>query len=130
MPLVLSTTEFVRFNKPSSDNLLIREKVYLVNKEKQITLLNQACNEITSKEGDISLYAGYDSYDTFTDHIKQQIALLEQHDLNGSTESASMVKAAIQELREIFLPTSDWDDADGSMAIANEILALLDEIVA
>ena len=50
--------------------------------------------------------------------------------MKESCDSASMVKSAIQEMHEIFLPTSDWDDAEGSAAIANEILALLDDIIA
>jgi len=130
MSTVLSMAGFVRFNKPASDNLTIREKMYAASKEKLIGLLNQACNELTSKEGEISVYSGYASFIEFADHIKQQIELLVQYDLKESIEFTSIVKAAIQEIHEIFLPTSDWDDAGGSAAIANEILALLHDIIA
>jgi hypothetical protein len=121
---------FVRFNKPPLEKLTPWGSIYDANKEKLIALLRRACDEITSKEGDISVYSSYASNAAFADHIKQQIELLEQHDVKESRESVSMIKATIQEVYEIFLPTSDWDDAGGSMAIANEIVSILNDLMA
>jgi hypothetical protein len=84
------------------------------NYEKLIHSIKTAIQELESKTEEIDLYSGYQSYQQFADHLKNQLIKIKNHD-----------STAFQELYEIFLPTSDWDDSNGSEAIANEILCLL-----
>nr|MDO8108829.1 hypothetical protein [Candidatus Sigynarchaeota archaeon] len=120
---------FVKFNEPDSDKLKIKETIFAEKKGKLVDLLTKACNELLNQEWDISLFSSYKSYQEFARHIMAQVAPLQQYVVDQSPDSMQRIKAALQELHEIFLPTSDWDDAGGSSAIANEILALLKEMM-
>jgi hypothetical protein len=120
---------FVMFNKPASERWLLVENIYREQKGKLLELLKGANDELLGKEGDISLYSSHDSYLSFANDISSQALVLEQNDADLAGESLRKIKAAIQELYEVFLPTSDWDDAGGSASIANEILAILKKIM-
>ncbi len=122
-------TEFVKFNKPDSDKLCIVEKAYREKGGKLLDLLRRAADEMLKKEGKISIYSTYDTYKAFADHIMAQVALIEQNDADSSPAAVKWFKAGFHEAYLIFLPTSDWDDANGSAALANEIMALLKEIM-
>jgi hypothetical protein len=70
-----------------------------------------------SRDGDISLYSSYRSYKEFADHLLKQMDLLK---VNHSK--------ALKEIKMIFLPTSDWDQANGDPEIANRICNLMEKI--
>ncbi len=131
--VVLVTTatlvDFVQFNKPDSDKLCIVDKVYREKGKKLLELLRCAGDEMSNKKGSISLYSSYDSYKALADHIVAQVALIEQNDADLSPDAVGRFKAGFHEAYMIFLPTRDWDDANGSAALANEILSLLKEIL-
>lgn len=110
---------------PPLDRFVVISSEYIEHEPRLFQLLNDACAELRGRKGDISLFSHYESYDQFANHIQQQIILLQRHraEMNGA------FKAALVELYEIFLPTSDWDDIGGSLPLANEILTFLKMIL-
>ncbi len=104
---------------------MVWASIYDTNESILLQLLKDACTELRGRKGDISLFSHYKSFGEFADHIEFQIDCLPRH----RAKMDAVFKAALGELYEIFLPTSDWDEAGGSLPLANQILAILKSIL-
>jgi hypothetical protein len=85
-----------------------------VNLTELMQLLGEAALEMAERKGRINVYSNYKSYADFAEHLLEQVKRLGEKDFS-----------ALNEIKLIFLPTGDWDDADGSPDMANRISALL-----
>ncbi len=107
------------------DRFSVIASEYYKDETRLFQLLNEACAELRGRKGDITVFSHYDSYGAFADHIQEQMHRLTRHRANMNED----FKSALVELYEIFLPTSDWDDAGGSLPLANQLLAILKAIL-
>ncbi|MHA2254140.1 MAG: hypothetical protein ACXAD7_27580 [Candidatus Kariarchaeaceae archaeon] len=83
-----------------------------------ISILRNLGKQMMEKEGSISVYASYNTWIEFGDHILK---------LTDDLEKGN--KKAKSKLKMIFLPTSDWDDSGGIEGFdPDKILKLIDQL--
>lgn len=82
-----------------------------------IALLNKAVAELQTRTGPVSVYSSFETWSEFSFYLEEQVYQLQKRQFG-----------VLKQVKLIFLPTGEWDEAGGSSEIANSICDLLKKI--